>query len=91
MQAAVLPAKAAVAAAPAGMFPLVVAGQGHCVAVCAVKGGHETKRFLTELGFVEGALVSIVCESGGNMIAEVKGARIALSRQMASRIMVCER
>ena len=40
------------------------------------------------MGFVSGALVTIVTELGGNVILNIKDTRVALSKGMASRIMV---
>lgn len=72
----------------AGALPLSLAQPGQPVRVRSLRGRDESRRFLTELGFCEGAEVSVVCESGGNLIADVKGSRIALSQQMAGKIMV---
>ena len=74
--------------AQAGTLPLSLAQPGQPVRVRALRGRDDSRRFLTELGFVEGATVCVVCESGGNLIADVKGSRIALNHQMAGKIMV---
>ena len=73
-----------------GAFPLAAAGQQGRVRVCKIKGKDDTQKFLADLGFVEGAEVSVVCQQGGNLIADVKGSRIALSQQMACRVLVCD-
>ena len=76
--------------APAGgAYPLAAAGQQVPVRVCQIKGKDDTRQFLASLGFVEGAEICVVSQQGGNLIADVKGSRIALSQQMACRIMVC--
>lgn len=69
-------------------LPLTLASTGAPVTVIKIGGRDDTRTFLTNLGFVEGAQVTVVCESCGNLIVEAKGARIALSRQMAARVMV---
>ena len=46
------------------------------------------KQHLAELGFVVGGMVKIISITGGNIIAEIKGSRIALSREMAVKIIV---
>lgn len=40
------------------------------------------------MGFTIGGDVTVVAEMGGNMIVNVKDARIAISKSMANRIMV---
>jgi ferrous iron transport protein A len=69
-------------------LPLALAGQGCCVRVCGVRANPETARHLENLGFVPGGEVAVMCENGGSLIVDVKGARVALSRQMAGKIMV---
>ena len=78
------------AGANAPVLPLALLGPRRTARVQAVRGKDEVRRHLACLGIVEDAAVRIVSESGGNMIVEVKGARLALSRQLASRILVCE-
>ena len=73
-----------------GGFPLAVAGCGAPLRVSAVRAKEDTAHHLANLGFVDGSEISVVCENGGNLIVDVKGARVALSRQMASKIMVQE-
>ena len=53
-----------------------------------IGGNPETKKFLEGLGFVVGGSVKIVNELGGNVIVNVKEARVAVSKEMAQRIMV---
>ena len=43
---------------------------------------------MESLGFVEGERVTVVSEMGGNLIVNIKEARIALSKNMAGRILV---
>ena len=56
--------------------------------VKAIRGKDQTRKFLQNLGFVEGAKVIVVSSLAGNVIVSVKDARVAISEQMASRIMV---
>ena len=69
-------------------MPLTMATSGEINIVKRIQGRDETKRFLESLGFVEGGKVTIVSEMGGNLIVNVKDTRIALSKAMASKIMV---
>ena len=48
----------------------------------------ETRRFLESLGFVVGGYVTVVSEMNGNLIVNVKESRVAISKEMANRIMV---
>ena len=69
-------------------MPLMLADKGNELNIKKITGNDETRRFLNSLGFVAGEIVTVVSELGGNMIIKVKGARIALDKSMASRIMV---
>ena len=55
---------------------------------CKVGGKEETRRFLENLGFVTGGVVTVVSEIGGNMIVNVKDSRVAIGKDMANKIMV---
>ena len=69
-------------------MPLTLADTGVMTTIKAIRGKDQTRRFLQNLGFVEGASVSVVSSLAGNLIVSVKDARVAISQQMASRIMV---
>ena len=53
-----------------------------------VGGKEDTRRFLENLGFVTGAVVTVVSEMGGNMIVNVRDSRVAIGRDMANKILV---
>lgn len=72
----------------AGAFPLTMASDGHTVTVCSIRGKDEVRRFLESLGFVEGTKVTVVTETGGNLIVRILDTRIAVSKSMSTRIMV---
>jgi ferrous iron transport protein A len=69
-------------------MPLTIAVLGEENSIKRIGGQPETRKFLENLGFVPGASVRIVNEISGNIIVSVKESRIALSREMASKIMV---
>ena len=69
-------------------MPLSMAVPGAETTVRKISGRDETRRFLASLGFVEGGSVTVISELGGNLIVNVKGTRIALDRELASKIMV---
>ena len=69
-------------------MPLLLAQPGEKNTIMAVRGRGETKRFLESMGFVEGAEITVVSEFDGNLIVNVKHARVALSKVMAAKIMI---
>lgn len=71
-------------------MPLTLAPTGKKAFICKVRGKDDLRHFLGSLGFVEGEYVTVVSEMGGNMIVNVKDTRIAISKAMASRIMVAD-
>ena len=46
------------------------------------------RRFLETLGFVVGSDVTVVSENNGNVIVNIKESRVAISKEMANKIMV---
>ena len=70
------------------MVPLLLAKPGEQNKIIAVRGKGETKRFLESMGFVEGAEITVVNEFAGNLIVNVKDARVALSKVMAGKIFI---
>ncbi len=70
------------------MMPLTLASAGEENMIRRIGGNDETKRHLEDLGFVAGANVTIVSSIGGNLIVNVKDSRVAISKEMAGKIMV---
>ena len=62
---------------------------GESGTIVSISGKEEVRKYLAELGFTLGAEVKAVCQSGGNMILDVKGSKIAIDRHMANRILFC--
>lgn len=69
-------------------MPLSMLSVGEERKIIKISGKDETKRFLENLGFVEGSEISVVSELAGNIIVNVKDARVAIDKIMANRIMV---
>ena len=69
-------------------MPLSMKNAGEPGIVKKVGGKEETRRFLENLGFVNGARVTVVSCANGNMIINLKDSRVAIGREMATRIMV---
>ena len=71
------------------MMPLAFAKTGDKVLVARIGGNEEGKKHLEDLGFVVGAQVDIISASGdGNIIVNLKDSRLAITSQMASKIMI---
>lgn len=70
------------------MMPLTLAEVGEENIIRKVGGRQEVKAHLENLGFVVGGAVTVVSAIGGNVIVNVKDSRVAVSREMAQRIMV---
>lgn len=70
------------------MMPLTFASVGEENMIKKVGGNPETKKHLENLGFVAGGNVTIISTIGGNLIVNVKESRVAISKEMASKIMV---
>ena len=70
------------------MMPLLLADVGEENIIRKVGGSPEMKKHLEDLGFVAGGTVRVVSEINGNLIVNVKESRIAISREMAEKIMV---
>ena len=70
------------------MLPLSLAQMGEENVIRHVSGSPEVKKHLENLGFVVGGTVTVVNALGGNVIVNVKEARVAISEEMARKIMV---
>jgi len=69
-------------------MPLAMAKTGEENFVKKVGGKEEMRQFLANLGFVPGSRVTIVTANSGNVIVSIKESRVAISREMALKIMV---
>ena len=70
------------------MMPLTFAELGERNIVKKVGGNDEIRQHLADLGFVVGGEVSVVSSINGNVIVNVKESRVAISEEMARRIMI---
>ena len=69
-------------------MPLTMMPTGNASTIRKVGGNEETRRFLENLGFVNGADVTVISTIGGNVIVNIKDSRIAINKDMARHIMV---
>ena len=74
--------------ASSAQLPLAMVGPDEVARVVKVRGGADLRQHLAELGFVEGSEVKVISRAAGDVIVSVKGARLALNRQMANRVTV---
>ena len=72
------------------MMPLTMLNPGESASIVRVGGNEETKRFLENLGFVAGSEVKVISSNEGNIIAQIKESRVAVSKGIANKIMVWE-
>ena len=71
------------------MMPLTFARTGDEILVARVGGREEIRKHLEDLGFVTGDVVKVVSNSGdGNIIVNLKGARLVITSEMARRIQI---
>lgn len=69
-------------------MPLTLANIGEENMIRKVGGNPEVRKHLENLGFVSGGSVTVITTMGGNLIVNVKNSRVAISREMASKIMI---
>ena len=70
------------------MMPLTMVNEGESNTIKRLGGKEETRRFLENLGFVTGSMVTVVSQIGGNIIVNVQDSRVAIGKDMANKIMV---
>ena len=67
-------------------MPLAMAEAGKELYIKKIGGREEVRQHLAQLGFVVGGMVKVISVIGGNIIVQVKESRIAVSREMAMKI-----
>ena len=70
------------------MMPLLYAQAGKTEIIKRIGGNPEIKKHLEDLGFTVGGEVSVLSTLGGNLIVKVKESRVAVSSELARRIMI---
>ncbi len=70
------------------MMPLALANIGEEYMIRRVSGNPEVKKHLEDLGFPAGGSITVVSALGGNIIVKVKESRVAISEEMARKIMI---
>ena len=70
------------------MMPLSYASKGEENIIRKIGGTPELKKHLENLGFVAGSPVMVITALNGNVIVKIKESRVAISDEMARRIMI---
>ena len=70
------------------MMPLVMADAGEENIIRRVGGSPEMKKHLEDMGFTVGSAVTVMNTIGGNLIVKIRESRVAISKEMAGKIMV---
>ena len=70
------------------MMPLALANIGEEYMIRRVSGKKKKKKHLEDLGFTAGGSITVVSALGGNIIVKVKESRVAISEEMARKIMI---
>lgn len=70
------------------MLPLTLANPDETFVVQKIGGMPEVRKYLEHLGFVVGGQVTVVNRLGDHVIVNVKEARVAISEELARKIMV---
>ncbi len=69
-------------------MPLSMVKAGESNTIKRIGGKDETRRFLENLGFVTGSVITVISKIGGNVIVNIKDSRVAINKDMANKIMV---
>lgn len=69
-------------------MPLSMVSPGEKGVINRISGKDDTKRFLHNLGLVEGGAVTVISRVQGNIIVGVLDSRIAIGKKMANKIIV---
>ena len=69
-------------------MPLILADPGEEAIIKKVGGSPEMKKHLEDMGFTVGGAVTVMNTIGGSLIVKIKESRVAVSREMAQKIMI---
>ena len=69
-------------------MPLTFAKVGEEKTIKKIQGKIEIQKFLENLGFISGNHITIIAEINGNVIVIIKETRVAISKEMASKIYI---
>ena len=70
------------------MMPLILADPGEEAVMKRVGGSPEMKKHLEDMGLTVGGAVTVMNTIGGNLSVKIKESRVAISKEMAGKIMI---
>ena len=70
------------------MMPLTLSDIGEDSIIKKIGGKPEIKKHLKDLGFMPGSNVKVISRFSGNIIVNIKETRVAISQEMAQKIMI---
>jgi len=71
-------------------MPLSFLKNSESGAIVRISGKEDVRKYLSELGFLPGTMISVVNTVKGNIIVDIKGSRVAIDSGMASKIIVSQ-
>lgn len=69
-------------------MPLIFMKENESTVIKKIGGNKVTRLHLEKLGFVAGSTITVITHFSGNLIVNIKDTRIALSSELASKILV---
>lgn len=69
-------------------MPLAMVSKGECRTITSLAAAGDMKQRLTDMGFIPGQTVTVVGENSAGIILQIKGARLAVNRGLAQKILV---
>ena len=69
-------------------MPIILAPLGQKVKIVAISAADDVKKRLTDIGLAIGSTVTPISSSGGNLVVDVLGARVAINKDVAMKIRV---
>lgn len=69
-------------------MPLTLMKKNEKVAIIKITGNESYKKRLAELGFVTGSIINIISNNDGDIILELKGSKLAITKEMSQKILV---
>ena len=69
-------------------MPIIIAPKDTELNIVKVLADEKTKKHLESLGVAVGGKITVISSNGGNVIVIVKGVRLALNRDVATKILV---
>ncbi len=69
-------------------MPLAMINEGDKARIVSIRGADAVRKHLGSLGFIAGAIITVVQIADGNMILGVSDSRVAINRETAARVIV---